>query len=189
LSPPRRSRPGLARLADGLTLARLAAGAALVAALADERWMLAALLLAGAWVADALDGIAARASAAPTRLGRFDLAADTVVGAYALVGAGLAGRVPTAAAFAAVVVLGGGFLLLRNPALGLSLQAVGYAAVLLTLWGAGDPAVWLLAGTGALLLAAGHRRLLRTVIPGFLRGAAALPRLRSRTGWELTDRD
>jgi cardiolipin synthase (CMP-forming) len=124
------SKATLGRLADLLTLARLAAAPALAVALAADRLTIAAALLAGAWLTDALDGQAARASGRPTLLGRHDLVVDTAVGAGAVMGLTIAGEIPALLTVTLLVVLGGGFLLLRNPALSMALQAVDYACLL-----------------------------------------------------------
>jgi hypothetical protein len=174
------SKPTLGRVADLLTLVRLAAAPTLAVALAAGRLVLAAALLAGAWLTDALDGQAARASGRPTHLGRFDLVVDTAVGAGALVGLTIAGEIHVLLTGALMVVLGSGFLLLRNPALSMALQAVGYAWLLWTLWDEREPAILLPVGAAAGLLLVLHRRLLRVVIPAFLGGVASLSRRRER---------
>jgi hypothetical protein len=61
---------------------------------------------------------------------------------------------------------------LRNPALSIALQAVGYAWLLWTLWVEGEPAVWLPLGTAAGLALLLHRRLLQVEIPALLHGLA-----------------
>jgi hypothetical protein len=179
-TPPSRARAALGRAADLLTLLRLVAAPALAAALAAGRLAIAATLLAGAWLTDALDGQAARASGTPTHLGRFDLVVDTAVGAGALVGLTLAGHIPPLLTSALLVVIGGGFLVLRNPALSMALQAVGYAWFLWTFWDEGEPAVWLPLGTAAGFALIFHRRLLGKEIPAFLNGLATLSRRRER---------
>jgi hypothetical protein len=165
---------------------RLAAAAALAVALAAGRLELAAALLAAAWLTDAVDGQAARASGATTHLGRFDLLVDTAVGAGALVGLTLVGEIPALLTGVLLLVLGGGFLLLRNPALSMSLQAIGYAWLLWTLWDEGEQAVWLPLATAGGLLLVFHRRLLRTEIPAFLNGLATMRR--RREGFDLSKR-
>jgi hypothetical protein len=174
------------RLADLLTLMRLAAAPGIAAALAAGRLELAAVLLAAAWLTDAVDGQAARASGAPTHLGPFDLLVDTAVGAGALVGLTLAGEIDVLLTGVLLFVLGGGFLLLRNPALSMSLQALGYGWLLWTLWDDGEQAVWLPLATAAGLLLVLHRRLLRTEIPAFLDGLATMRR--RREGFDLSKR-
>jgi hypothetical protein len=170
----------MSRFADLLTLLRLAAGPALAVALAAGRLGIAAALLAGAWLTDALDEPAARRSRRPTHLGRFDLVVDTAVGVGALVGLAVADEIPALLAGAVVVVLGGSFLVLRNPALSMALQPVGYGWLLWTLWDEGTPAVWLPLGTAAGLAIVLHRRLFGAVIPAFLRGLATPSHRRER---------
>ncbi|HET6643714.1 MAG TPA: CDP-alcohol phosphatidyltransferase family protein [Gaiellaceae bacterium] len=77
---PSWARAALCRAADLLRLLRLVAAPALAAVLAAGRLVIAAALLAGTWLTDALDGQAARASGIPTHLGRFDLVVDTAWG-------------------------------------------------------------------------------------------------------------
>jgi phosphatidylglycerophosphate synthase len=67
--------------ADALTLCRVVLAAVLVPLLGTGRTTLGAAVVGSAWLSDFLDGRAARASARPTSLGRFDLWADTLVGA------------------------------------------------------------------------------------------------------------
>jgi phosphatidylglycerophosphate synthase len=155
-------------------------------ALAADRLELAAAFLGAAWLTDGLDGVAARASDGPTRLGDYDLVADTAVGAGALVGLAVAGHLPAAVAAALLVVLGTGFLLLRNPALSMGLQATGYAWSLWIFWRDGA-AVWLPLAIAAALGFVHHRRLFGVVIPAFLRGVASLPKLRKRSGFDLEE--
>jgi len=168
------------RVADLLTVGRLVAAPVLAVAVAAEQLDLAAGLLVGAWLSDALDGQAARASGRRTRLGSVDLLADTAVGAAALVGLTLNDQLPVLPTGALLVVLGGAFLALRNPALSMALQAVAYAWLLWTLWDEEEPAVWLPLVTAACLALALHRRLLGTVIPAFLHGVAGLSRRHER---------
>jgi phosphatidylglycerophosphate synthase len=167
-------------VADLLTLMRLAAAPALAAAIAAGRLGLAAALLAAAWLTDALDGWAARASRRRTRLGGIDLVVDTAVGAGALVGLTLADEIPPLLTGALLVALGGGFLVLRNPALSMALQSVGYGWLLWMLWAKGELGVWLPLATAAGLGLVFHRRLLQTLIPAFLHGVATLSRRRER---------
>jgi phosphatidylglycerophosphate synthase len=170
----------LGRIADLLTLVRLAVAPALMATLGVGRLTPAAALLALAWLTDALDGPAARAAQVETRLGHFDLLADTAVGAGALAGLGLAGDIPAVLAGTLLAVVGTGFLVLRNAAMSMALQAVGYAGLIWTLWDEGEDAVWLPLATAAGLLLLLHRRLFQAVIPGFLRGLATLRRRQKR---------
>ena len=106
MTPSAAASAALARTADVLTLARLAIAPVLVAALAAEQRGTAAALLAAAWLTDALDGRAARASDVPTRLGGADLLVDTAVGAGALLGLALAGEFPGWLAATLLVTLG-----------------------------------------------------------------------------------
>lgn len=170
----------LRRTADLLTLLRLVIAPALTVTLGIEWLTPAAALLALAWVTDALDGPVGRAAQVETRLGPFDLLVDTAVGAGALAGLALAGEVPAPLAVTLLAILGTGFFVLRNAALSMALQAVGYAWFIWTLWDEGKPAVWLPLATAAVLFLLLHRRLFRVVIPGFLRGLARWRRRHER---------
>jgi hypothetical protein len=167
----------LAGVADTLTLARL--GFALLLATVTARSLAwAGILLAAAWVSDALDGRAARASKRQTHLGKVDLTVDTAVGAGLLLGMSGAGIVPLAFAVTAVIVLGGGFLALQNPAPALALQGIAYGWFLVVLW-THEPVVrWVVLATIGVVFVAGARRLVTVIVPAFLCGAAALLRLR-----------
>lgn len=105
------------------------------------------------------------------------------MGSGALVSLTLAGHIPALLTGALLLVLGGGFLVLRNPAPSMALQAVGYAWLLWTLWDEREPAVWLPLATAAGLAFVLHRRLLRTVVPAFFHGLGTLSR--RREGFDL----
>lgn len=102
---PPSERDLLGLVTDGLTLARVVLAAALVPALGARRTALAASIVGSAWLTDFFDGRAARASAAPTRLGPLDLWADTLVGAAAVLGFMAWGWVPTVVGLSVMVVL------------------------------------------------------------------------------------
>jgi phosphatidylglycerophosphate synthase len=85
-----------------------------------------AAVVGSAWLSDFLDGRAARASARPTSLGGFDRWADTLVGAGAVVGFVASGWLPRAVGVVVVAGLLGAFMLTRNEAMSMLLQATGY---------------------------------------------------------------
>jgi phosphatidylglycerophosphate synthase len=178
----------IAHTADTLTLARLGFALMLVGAVATHRFALATWLLVGAWVSDALDGRLARATTRATRLGELDLTVDTAVGAGLLTGLGFAGHLPVPLALSVVVVLGGGFLVLRNAALALALQAVAYSWFIVVLWAEQAGTRWVPPAAAAALLIVGYRRLVTVVVPAFVTGTAALARLRRGGGFELPHR-
>jgi phosphatidylglycerophosphate synthase len=168
---------GLARTADTLTLARLGF-ALLLTAVVGRSLTWAGLLLAAAWISDALDGRAARASNRLTRLGRLDLSVDTAVGAGLLLGMAAGGILSFPFAVGLTVVLGGAYLWLRNPAPALALQGVAYGWFLAVVWTQELAVRWVLLATIAVLCLTGARRLFTVVIPAFLAGTAALIALR-----------
>jgi phosphatidylglycerophosphate synthase len=177
-----RSGRRAALTADGLTLLRAALAVPLLVLTAREAVDAAAVVLSVAWWSDFLDGRFARATTAPTRLGRWDPAVDALVGAGLLAGllvGGAVGWVPlgvAGVAFAAVFIGTG------NPAAGMLLQAVAYAGFIgaLAAGGGGWRLLPLLSALAILLLDA--RRFVAVVLPDFFDGVAAAvrPALRRR---------
>ncbi len=76
----------LARSADVLTAGRMLLALPMGLAAYSAGWRATALLLSLSWWSDFLDGRLARRAGGSTRLGAWDLAADTLVGAGLLVG-------------------------------------------------------------------------------------------------------
>jgi phosphatidylglycerophosphate synthase len=165
-----------AHAADGLTVTRALLAAALAGVLVFDHVAVASWMLATAWITDALDGRLARASTCATRLGRLDLAVDTSVGAGLLMGMATSGHVSWVLAAGLVVVFGGGFLVSKNAALAMVLQAVAYAWFLVTLWQAHPLLRWLPLAVIAGLLIVEYRRLTAVVVPTFLSELASLVR-------------
>ena len=177
-SPPERDLLGL--VADGLTLARFGLAAALVPVLVARQTTLAASIVGSAWLTDFLDGRAARASAASTRLGALDLWADTLVGAAAVLGFVAWGWVPAALGLSLMVVLLASFALTRNEALSMILQATGYALVLWRAWRDGPPAALAsLLAIIAVIATVNRRMVWERSLPTFLGGLADLVRRRA----------
>ena len=168
----------LARCADTLTLSRGVAAGALAVLVARGRLATAAVVLAMAWLSDALDGRLAQASRTPTRLGAFDMPADVALGAGLLLGLGAGGAIPAWAAGLAVLALGGGYLRLRQPALGMALQALGYGAFLWRAFALGVPARWAPVAVALAIWLAGWRKFWRVELPAFLSGLGDAIRLR-----------
>jgi phosphatidylglycerophosphate synthase len=178
-------RPALAVTADALTAGRVLLGALLASLVATGRLSVAAVMLAVAWLSDAADGRLARASGKLSRLGHWDFPADVIVGAGILLGLALADVVPLPLGLVILVGLGSAFLALRNPAVGMALQAIGYGAFLWRLWTERVPAGWIpiLVATGIALLE--RRRFIRVVLPSFFRGVASAFRLRRHDTFRL----
>jgi len=172
-------------VADALTLSRALLGALLALVLAQGWLSPAAALLSTAWLTDLADGRVARAAGGPTRLGAFDLAADTLVGIGVLVGLAAGGAFPMPVAAIAILVLGGGYVFLRNEALAMSLQAIGYAAFLWRLWTAGSAWVWIPVLTVAVIAIADRRRFTGNVLPRFFGGLRSALALRRASGSRL----
>jgi phosphatidylglycerophosphate synthase len=173
-----RREPDLfALIADGLTIGRFVLGVALVPVLGSKRITLAASILGTAWLTDFFDGRVARASAGTTRLGPFDLWADTIVGAGAVLGIVSSGWMPAVPGIGLVIALVVWFTLTRNAALSMILQATGYALVLWHVWrgGYGLALAWLLAIIGVVAFV--NRRVVwERSLPTFFGGVASLLR-------------
>jgi phosphatidylglycerophosphate synthase len=134
---------------------------------------LGAAIVGSAWLSDFLDGRAARASSASTRFGALDLWADTFVGAGAVLGFVASGWVPTVVGVGLMVVLLAAFVLTRNEAMSMLLQATGYALVLWRTWR--DGLTGQLAGLLAIiaLVTVVNRRVFwERSLPTFLKGLA-----------------
>jgi hypothetical protein len=168
--------PRSAAAADALTAGRAALALPLAVFANAGRWAVVAVLLSIAWLSDYLDGRLARRAGGGTRLGRWDLAADTTVGAGLLAGlvAGghLAGWVGLAGAG-----LGIGFFFLSNPALGMLLQTIAYGTALWFAAGEAVAAFAVAVVTIAGITAVSLPRLFGYVLPAFFNG------LRGRSEW------
>ena len=172
-------------LADSLTLTRALLAPVLAVVLARGRLESAAVLLSIAWLSDFADGRVARAGRGRTLLGGFDLSADTLVGAGVLVGLAADGYIPAPVAAAVLLVLGGGFLVLRNEALSMALQAVGYGGFLWRLWTEGSAFVWSPVLTAAAIAVLDRRRFTGIVLPMFFGGVRSALALRRGSGFRL----
>ncbi len=166
------------RAADGLTLGRLVVAVALIPVFGARRTALGSALLGSAWLSDFLDGRAARASAGPTRLGDFDLGADTLVGAGVL-GFTAWGWVPPVVGIGLTLFLLAAFALTRNEGTSMVLQAIGYGLVLWRTWRDGHTGSlsWLLAIIAAIAIV-NWRIFWERSLPTFFGGIAAVFRRR-----------
>lgn len=175
--------------ADVLTASRAFLALGLAVILAQGRLGWAAVGLSVAWITDVADGRLARAAQEPTRLGDWDFRIDVAVGAGVLVGLIIHGDVPRTVAAGLLVLLAGGFIVLRNAALGMSLQALAYAAFGWRLWVDSVGTRWiplLIAGTIGIIE---WRRLLGEQIPVFLRGWGTAVLLRRGVDHRFPRRD
>ncbi|HEX6257411.1 MAG TPA: CDP-alcohol phosphatidyltransferase family protein [Euzebyales bacterium] len=169
-----RSSPALARVADTLTATRAVIAIALVPAIASGHIDVAAVMLAGAWCTDMLDGRIARRAGTEGSLGAWDLHVDSAVGVAVLLGLAFAGHAPTLA-IAIAVVLGGALALSGNAAAGLGLQTIAYAWFLVIAWQQGSTlARWLLPTVITALLVIDIDRFITVEVPRFISGIAAL---------------
>lgn len=155
--------------ADALTFGRAVLAAPVGITAWAGNWTATALLLAVAWWSDLLDGIASRHAGGVTRLGGWDLGADTLVGAGVLTGLIVGRHAPTVWGVVGAV-LGVGFVLLRNPALGMLLQALAYGLALFLIL-RHSPVGFGLAGVTIVAIAIlGRSRLFGFVLPAFFSG-------------------
>jgi hypothetical protein len=113
------------------------------------------------------------------RWGGFDRWADTLVGAGAVVGFVASGWLPRAVGVVVVAGLLGAFMLTRNEAMSMLLQATGYGLVLWRTWRDGLFGVlsWLLAII-ALIAVVNRRVFWERSLPTFLGGLADIIRSR-----------
>lgn len=172
-------------VADALTMSRALLGVVLALVLVRGSLTPAAVMLSMAWLTDFADGRVARAARGRTRLGAFDLSADTLVGVGVLVGMAGSGAVPWPVAAIALPVLGGGYVLLRNEALAMSLQAIAYGAFLWRLWTEGSAWVWVPVLTVAVIAILDRRRFTGIVLPRFFGGVRSALALRRGSGFRL----
>lgn len=163
--------PGLI-LADLLTAVRLGIALVLPVVLGTGRLDTAAFLVSSAWMSDILDGRLARASVGEGRLGRWDLIADTAVGAGVVVGLAGAGKLPSWYAVGSLLLLGAWFIRTANIASSMLLQLAGYVPLLLVLWSEQADWRWLPLATALWIGIVDWRRLIAVNIPGFLRGVS-----------------
>jgi phosphatidylglycerophosphate synthase len=182
-------RVGLARAADVLTAARVVLAVLLVWLVGAGHLDTAALVLAAAWASDALDGRLAQAAGGGTRLGEWDLPADTLVGVGVLVGLAIGGYLPVALVLAAVLLLGGAFALLRNPFPAMVLQAFAWGAILWRFWADRVVAGWVPVAVAGVIGIAERDRFLRVVLPAFFKGAASTARLRRGRDYRMPGPD
>lgn len=170
----RARRPGLgapwARLtaADLLTASRIPAAAVLLAA--RPRAGIAVVIVAWAWVSDALDGPLARSAGGAGRLGRVDHLVDAAVGvaiAWYLGAVGFLPAGPSRVVAGALVVV---WLLTGVFQLQMLLQALAYGAFVWWAVVTPAPAWWLLPLVALAILAAEWRRFAEELVPRFLFG-------------------
>jgi len=177
----------LAALADALTLSRMGLAAVVAFLIGTGRAQGAAVVLAIAWLTDFLDGRVAGEASAPTRLGAWDMPADVVLGAGAVVGLGLARELPSWLSALAVALLGGGYVALRQPALGMALQGLGYGGTLWLLFANSVPTRGVPVAVALGIWVSSWSKFWRVELPEFFRGIAAAARLRRGTSLELTE--
>lgn len=165
--------PGLARLADVLTLARFGLAIAAGAAFGVGEVDVGAAIVAAAWWSDLADGRLARRAGGGTRYGHLDLSADLAVMTGAFVGLLVAGHVHVWVAVVGVVFFAA-VVGTRTPAPALLFMGTVDALVLWLLYTEGTWARWpvLLTPIAALML--DGRRLFRVVLPAFFRSAWGL---------------
>jgi phosphatidylglycerophosphate synthase len=157
-------------IADSLTGTRLLLGPLLVGLLgAGDALGAAAATLAFAWATDFADGRMARRASGDTRLGPWDPIADSIVGIGVLSGLVVSGRVgaPWLIGALSLFVV---FVLTRNLAFGMVVQAVAYGLFIVELAVDAPGALWMLGATAAVIGVADARRFIELVLPTFFSG-------------------
>lgn len=157
--------------ADALTLGRIIIAVLLVPIVWSGSLTAAALLLSLAWFSDFVDGRLARSSEVETRLGGWDLAADTLVGFGLVLGLVGLGVIAPLVGIGLAVILGVLFLV-GNTAAGMLLQVLGYGPFLYLLWTDRPPAWWVPFLVAILIAVFDWERLIYINIPAFFRGLA-----------------
>ena len=109
-------------------------------------------------------------SASSTRLGPYDLIVDSLVGAGLLAGLVYADIVPVLPWGLVGAALLVGFLVLRNEALGMLLQALAYGFFFAEVWTKEPRWMVMLAATIGGILVLDFRRFVRVVLPSFFAG-------------------
>jgi len=164
--PSRRSRATV--IADGLTMLRFVIAIVLIPANWSLSLGVSVWLVSVAWVTDVLDGRLARAAGEEGRMGRWDLTADTAVGAGLLVGLAGSGEIPAWFAVSVLVILG--TLFLRGSfAASMLLQVAGYLSLIALIWSRRSSFWWMPLATAVLIGLIDWRRLVQVNIPSFLR--------------------
>lgn len=135
-------------------------------------------LLGVGWLTDAFDGRVARSTAAPTRLGAWDLWFDVALAAGVAVGHLGFVESPWVAvgAVAAGVVLLGLAAWRRNPTPAMVFMATADVLAVRTAWLAGAPAGIVVVAVPLFILALHRHRFASTVVPAFIHGMAGLAR-------------
>ncbi len=164
----------MATLADALTAVRALIALLLVAMVGQGRLDVAAALLATAWLTDFLDGKSARAATRPSHLGHLDLAVDTLVGAGLMIGLSLGGYVNWGIGLLIVVLLGGGWIALKNTSLSSALQAIAYGWFMWLTYSRAVDGWWLPPAIIAIIATLNWHRFIHDSIPGFFAGIADL---------------
>lgn len=176
-----RSNAKLAKWADALTGGRMVLALPLGVAGYAGNWTITALLLSLSWWSDFFDGKLARRAGRGTRLGTWDLGADTLVGAGLLAGLVAGGHVAVPWGVAGTL-LGAGYLTLGNPALGMLLQAIAYG---FALWFAAEhSAIGLVAATATIAAIAifSPSRFFGYLLPTFFKGILGRSKTESGEG-------
>lgn len=158
-------------LADALTVSRGLAALALIPLVWTEMWPVVGVVLSSAWLSDFLDGRLARGSGGRTRLGHWDVTADTAVGAGLVVGLMGNGTLPWLGGVAVIVIVGALYLA-GNLAASMIMQLTGYVPTLFILYDRQASLWWLPPITAGVIALIDWRRLLLINIPSFIRGVA-----------------
>jgi phosphatidylglycerophosphate synthase len=137
---------------------------------------LAVVVLAAGWITDVLDGRLARAAEGKTWLGPIDVVADVALATGVGVGLVLNGRYGALPLALGAVVLLGSAAWYRNHMPAMIYMAIIDLALLATVFELGSWGRFVMVFVVVAILAVDHRRLVETLIPRFLDGAAVLMR-------------
>ncbi len=170
-----RSRTAIA--ADVLTVVRLPLAVAIAVTIGlFDGLAVGAVILSVAWLTDYADGRLARRAADPTAFGVWDPIADATVGMGVLVGLIVAGRVGVVPWLVVCIILMAAFLVTRNLALGMVVQAIAYGLLIVELAADAPSALWVPGATAAVIGVADGKRFTEVVLPTFFSGLGLMRR-------------
>ena len=165
------ARTGRARLADALTLVRLPLAVAIAGIVGIyDGLVVGAALLSAAWMTDLAAGRLARRAVSGTHFGPWDPIADATIGMGVLVGLVVSGRVGAVPWLALGALLFAAFIVTRNLAIGMVVQALAYGLFMVELAIDAPHALWMLGATAAVIGVVDAWRLVDVVLPYFFSG-------------------
>lgn len=155
-------------MADGLTSLRLGIAIAVIPVAWSQDLTTTSVLVSLAWLTDLFDGRLARAGGRAGRLHRWDLRADTAVGAGVLVGL-VGGELAPWWLLIAGALFAWGYWR-GNVAAAMLLQLCGFVPLLILLWSLRPPGWWMPLVTALVIAVVDWRKLVMVNIPAFIGG-------------------